>query len=163
MNLWDQDGVPHKGWSIEDHFVVDFYTSCEMCGKERICFVYRMSHPDYHSCLDVGCVCAENMSQDYVTPKILQKTLKNRINRKRNFQVNGWKISSKGNEYRKIEGNLVVIMKRPNNKFSFCAGGYFSRRIFECDIKAKAAAFDYVTDGREATDGLETAEKHQRL
>jgi hypothetical protein len=149
MNLWKQEGVPHKGWTIDDHFVMDYYTSCEMCGKERICFVYRMSHPDYPTYLDVGCVCAENMSEDYINPRLMQKNLKNKIKHRSSWINRCWNVSKKGNEYNKLEGRVVVILKKPNYKFSYCVDygdKYFCKTIFDCALKAKEAAFDYVNN-----------------
>ena len=72
---WDQPGVPHKGWHCLD--VVDLradggpadetdYATCQMCGNEKIRYVHIMEHPDLDENFEVGCVCAEKMSDDYV-------------------------------------------------------------------------------------------------
>ena len=74
-NRWDQPGVPHKGWHCVD--VVDLradgesadetdYATCQMCGNEKIRYVHIMEHPDLDENFEVGCVCAEKMSDDYV-------------------------------------------------------------------------------------------------
>ena len=71
---WDQPGVPHKGWHCLD--VVDLradggpadetdYATCQMCGNEKIRYVHIMEHPDLDENFEVGCVCAEKMSDDY--------------------------------------------------------------------------------------------------
>lgn len=68
-NLWNEPDIPHKGW-VEDT-VIDMEEAvhtCEMCGREEIRFVHVMEHPDCKS-LQVGCVCAEKMANDYVGPK----------------------------------------------------------------------------------------------
>ena len=73
-NRWDQPGVPHKGWHCVD--VVDLradgesadetdYATCQMCGNEKIRYVHIMEHPDLDENFEVGCVCAEKMSDDY--------------------------------------------------------------------------------------------------
>ena len=73
-NRWDQPGVPHKGWRCVD--VVDLradgesadetdYATCQMCGNEKIRYVHIMEHPDLDENFEVGCVCAEKMSDDY--------------------------------------------------------------------------------------------------
>ena len=77
-NRWDQSGVPHKGWHCVD--VVDLradgesadetdYATCQMCGNEKIRYVHIMEHPDLDENFEVGCVCAEKMSDDYDGPK----------------------------------------------------------------------------------------------
>ena len=73
-NRWDQPGVPHKGWHCVD--VVDLradgesadetdYATCQMCCNEKIRYVHIMEHPDLDENFEVGCVCAEKMSDDY--------------------------------------------------------------------------------------------------
>jgi hypothetical protein len=68
-NLWNNPDIPHKGW-VEDT-VIDMdeaVHTCEMCGKEEIRFIHVMAHPG-HNKLQVGCVCAEKMTNDYIGPK----------------------------------------------------------------------------------------------
>jgi hypothetical protein len=38
---------------------------CEMCEFAEIRYVHIMQHPDYPETLRVGCVCAENMGDEY--------------------------------------------------------------------------------------------------
>jgi hypothetical protein len=68
-NLWKIPEVPHKGW-VEQTVVDmdDAIHTCEMCGKEEIRFVHIMEHANNMQ-LQVGCVCAEKMSNDYIGPK----------------------------------------------------------------------------------------------
>ena len=64
---WSTPGVPHKGWScegVEDLGAPD--AVCEMCETQDIRYVQTMFHPDYEGPLDVGCVCAERMENDYI-------------------------------------------------------------------------------------------------
>ena len=48
MNLWKSSDVPHKGWYVSDmqDYEEDFKT-CEMCGKEKIRYVFYMAHDAY--------------------------------------------------------------------------------------------------------------------
>lgn len=74
-NLWDRPDVPHKGWQlvgVEDNGEPTH--TCEMCGNEEVRYVHTMTHAR-HSPLEVGCVCAEKMANDYVTPGETQRTL----------------------------------------------------------------------------------------
>ncbi len=91
MNYWNQPGIPHKGWVLED--VIDVrengetewetdYESCMMCGNEKIRFVHIVSHPEVDDDFRVGCICAEKMTGDYVNPKEKEKQLRNRANRR---------------------------------------------------------------------------------
>jgi hypothetical protein len=80
---WAEAGVPHKGWEwlglIDDLEEPSFV--CEMCEVKIIRYVHHMVHPDYPDELEVGCVCAENMSQDYVNPAKRERALINRAKR----------------------------------------------------------------------------------
>jgi hypothetical protein len=40
------------------------YATCQMCGNEKIRYVHIMEHPDLEENFEVGCVCAEKMSDD---------------------------------------------------------------------------------------------------
>ena len=67
---WSEAGVPKKGWNcigIDD--LEEPSQTCEMCGTAEIRYVHYMQHPDYPEELAVGCICAENMEQDYVRPR----------------------------------------------------------------------------------------------
>lgn len=83
MNYWNHPGVPHKGWTYlgaQDTGSADH--TCEMCGQKNIRFVHTVEHPE-HEALEVGCDCAEKMSEDYVTPKDRQKRAQKTANRAR--------------------------------------------------------------------------------
>ena len=147
--LWDNSGVPHKGWrcvtvnDLEPESEMD-YASCEMCGKERIRYVHVMEHDSYANELEVGCICAENMSGDYVNPRRLEQRLKNRAARKAKWLKRKWRTSAKGNSFINAEGhNLVVFPNKFNpDKWSFGIDGKFTRRLFKTQAEAKLAMFD---------------------
>jgi hypothetical protein len=53
-NFWNQSGVPHKGWTLENVFDLgeDYdspddipYETCMMCGNTGIRFVHVVTHP----------------------------------------------------------------------------------------------------------------------
>ena len=72
--------------------------TCEMCGQENIRYVHYMNHPDYPDELKVGCVCAENMENDYVNPRKREQKLKNKASRKKRWpELKGWKHTSNDN------------------------------------------------------------------
>lgn len=146
--LWDVTGIPHKGWVCVD--VTDLepedereYASCEMCGKERIRYVHTMTHDD-HGDLDVGCVCAEKMSDDYVNPKRQEQKLRNRAARKAKWLKRKWRTSAKGNSFINADGHNLVVFpnKFDPEKWSFGIDRNFSRRKYASEAAAKLAMFD---------------------
>jgi hypothetical protein len=88
-----------------------------MCGNERIRYVHTMTHSNYSEPLDVGCICAEKMSDDYVNPKKRERVLRNAAakrlrDKKREREENEkhrqeilaaqWKDSINGNPYLQV-------------------------------------------------------------
>lgn len=121
MAEWNKVGLPHKGWKCVD--VIDLaenaeldgtipYAQCEMCGNERIRFAHIMAHPECPDELQVGCVCAEKMSNDYVNPRRCETALKNRSLRKSNFNKVPWNFNpAKGTYSKKYKGEYITIME----------------------------------------------------
>jgi hypothetical protein len=67
--LWSEKGYPHKGWT---------YVGCIDLGKlEGVCdfcgtayrYEHSIEHFDAALSVNVGCVCAEKLCEDYKTPK----------------------------------------------------------------------------------------------
>lgn len=160
-NLWNQSDIPHKGWVCVD--VIDNETAdatCEMCGNERIRYVHAMSHPQNNLQLDVGCVCAEKMTNDYVNPKRRERALRNKAARmlrrkKRAAQIKQeqtealqratWSLSQKGNLYLSVLSrgyacHLVVVKSKFGNYWAFGLNGNFSPYKYACVEEAKQAA-----------------------
>lgn len=150
-NLWNQQGVPHKGWQCVD--TVDLrpdgqsagetdYAECQMCGNEKIRYVHYMTHIDYPRQLEVGCVCAEKMSGDYVTPKEREAKLRSRAQRRAHWLRRKWKISKSGNEYLNIKGLNVGVFKDNRQRWKFRIDEKFSQRSYVTKDDAKIALFD---------------------
>ena len=153
MKLWYTPGVPHKGWECDTVYDIRKdgsspeeadYEVCQMCGNERIRYVHVMSHPEYPKSLNVGCICAEKMSDDYVGPKKREKNLRNIASRRSNWLKRKWRISSKGNDFLNVDGYNIVVYpnKYQKDKWGFSIDGNFSENIFETKDKAKIAAFN---------------------
>ncbi|MPM14065.1 hypothetical protein SDC9_60425 [bioreactor metagenome] len=162
MSLWDNKGVPHKGWHCvgmidlgEDAEDMDFetrkaelYEQCQMCKQEGIRYVHIMEHPSYSGQLRVGCICAENMENDYVAPRGRENDLINRHNRKMNFLKREWQPRTNGNLVLKYKGSYITIMRSKFGQSEYgvaFAGKYIwnyqGKKIR--DIRtAKLAAFD---------------------
>ena len=82
---------------------------CEMCESVEIRYVHVMEHPDYDGQLQVGCVCAEHMEEDYKRPREREKRLKRAARRRKSWSQRTWLTSRQGNLYINTEGfNLTI-------------------------------------------------------
>jgi hypothetical protein len=164
-NLWNHPNIPHKGWTFVD--VIDTEaaeSTCEMCGNERIRYIHIMSHSDYLAPLNVGCICAEKMSGDYVNPKLRERKLRNaaakRIrDKKRDAEEKEarrqsvisavWRESKNGNPYlsvyldykhgtRKI--HAVIVKSKFTTDWAFSVNGEFSKYVHPNAEAAKVSA-----------------------
>jgi hypothetical protein len=146
---WSDPGVPHKGWTcigVED--LEEPNAICEMCETQEIRYVHTMHHPDYPTGLDVGCVCAEHMEDDYVRPRLREKTLRSAAGRKKRWLTRRWMISALGNSYINTDGFNITIFRRDNGAW----GGRIeerqtgrsitAKRQYATEDAAKLAAFD---------------------
>ena len=151
--LWSQPGVPHRGWrcvGVEDirpdgqpEYETE-YATCQMCGNERIRFVHMMEHSEFDGVIEAGCVCAEKMSGDYVTPRLQEGRLRKKASRKARWLSRKWRTSHKGNHYLNVDGlNLVVFPAtfKPG-RWSFSVDGEFSRTTYATHDEAKLALFE---------------------
>jgi hypothetical protein len=79
---WSRRSIPHKGWTcIDMHDLGDVRMICEMCETAEIRYVHVMTHPDFESGegeLEVGCICAGNMEQDYAAAELREKQYRRR-------------------------------------------------------------------------------------
>jgi hypothetical protein len=121
---------------------------CQMCEVQEIRYVHTMTHSDYAASLDVGCVCAEKMEDDYVGPRRREKALRSAAGRKMRWLSREWKVSSRGNDYINTGGFNITVYPHGDGTW----GGRIeerdsgrvqhSRRRYPTDEAAKLAAFD---------------------
>lgn len=147
--LWDQKGVPQKGWTCEG--ITDLGSpvgQCEMCGREEIRYVHQMAHEDYEGGLDVGCVCAEKMEDDYVNPRRRERDLKNVAARRKRWLTRKWKTSQSGNPYLKTDGFHIVVYPLSDGSWGGkitdlqTGDAVTNRRRYAHADRAKLGAFD---------------------
>jgi hypothetical protein len=148
---WNTPGIPHKGWVLagvydvrEDGQPADEteYERCMMCNNPKIRFVHIVSHKESDEDLNVGCLCAEKMTNDYVNPKKQEKELKKKAKKLSDRLKKGWRLSGKGNPFLKIDGYRIVIFKdKRTNKFICKIDEIFGKRKFDSLEQAKVAAF----------------------
>ena len=62
------------------------------------------------------------MTDDYVTPKARENSLKNRVNRRKKFMEQKWTLSANSNYTLRYKGFLITIAK---SKFDTSWGVYF--------------------------------------
>jgi len=151
-NQWKQEGIPHKGWILED--VIDVredgqdeedtdYETCMMCGNEKIRFVHIVTHKEIEEEFRVGCVCAENMTNDYVNPRLFEKKLRSRATRRITWTKKPWKISQNGNHYLNYEEHhLLIFTDNQTNKYKVKIGDIFGKKSFDSHESAKIAVFN---------------------
>ena len=142
--IWDSQGIPHRGWTWED--VVDLETpcaTCEMCGNESVRYVHTMSHPE-HPELRVGCICAEKMTDDYVSPKKREQKLSNRAQRRARWLTRTWTYSQSGNQYLKLQETYLTVFpdKLRPHLWCYSIDGRFSKAKYSSEDAAKLALFD---------------------
>ena len=148
---WRKPGMPHRGWTcegIED--LGEPAAVCEMCEVATIRYIHYLTHHDFAEgvALGVGCVCAEKMEQDYVSPRERERTLRNSAARKQRWLTRNWRISSSGNDYLNTDGMNIVVFQRSNGIWSFrITDKYsekqkFSPRTYKSEDAAKLNAFD---------------------
>ncbi len=149
MERWDRKDVPHKGWACIDCYDLcadgeEDYSTCEMCGKERIRYIHVMKHPGFPEELRVGCICAGKMTDDYIGPRNREKELRNRSVRRGNWLKRNWRVSSKGNDFLNVQGHNIVIFpdKFRSHYWKFRIDETFGRKSYPTSSQAKIAAFD---------------------
>ncbi len=135
--LWNHPGVPHRNWACVDVFDrgEDNLELCEMCEFAMVRYVHVMSHLEYPSTINAGCVCAEWMEDNYVDPKLREREVRNRTKRRERFVRRDWRISRNGNEYLRHEGAIITIFAQQgawnvseskNGDVDFGPGGFLS-------------------------------------
>src|SRR5271166_1202731 len=119
-NTWRIPGLPRRGWVCVG--VVDLnpdelpmeevdYATCEVCGQHPIRFVHTIVHDDWPEELDVGCVCVEHLTNDYVNPRRHERDLKNRASARARWLKRRWKISAKGAFWIKEKGHHMAVFR----------------------------------------------------
>jgi hypothetical protein len=157
--LWKRPGVPQKGWTCvdTDDLRADDPEAdlaiCEMCEVQEIRYVHRMRHPDYAAELDVGCVCAEKMEDDYKGPRRREAPLRSRAARRSKWLKRKWKRSERGNDYIKSDGYRVTVFRVDRAGRTGWGGTIVdvatdkatrSRKVHASSDAAKLAAFDTI-------------------
>jgi hypothetical protein len=141
-HLWQAAGVPRKGWWLID--VADLEEPigvCQFCGKTDIRYLHTIQHDDYPGDVEVGCVCCEHLTNDYVRPRQREHELRLRVKRRLTFETSDrWKRTLKGNLTISWKGIRITVFARENG-FKFVVGNTFSSQTYPAELAAKRAAF----------------------
>lgn len=152
--LWRRNDVPHKGWvRVDMRDLGEPTETCEMCEVQLIRFVHIMHHSDYPRNLEVGCICAGNMSEDMEGARQDEKQFKALVRRKENFLTRRWVLRYNPNydsylQYINLpDGFHISVWCKEDGSW---AGkivdpdqvATYSKTPYETMEKAKAAAFD---------------------
>lgn len=143
---WDKAGIPHKGWDCVSMIdaIEEFgdFQQCEMCNNERIRFIHVMEHPDFEGTINVGCICAGKMSDDYAGANLRRSESESRAKRRGKWLSRKWNTSMKGNPYLRIKGHIITIYRNKTGAYGFSIDRKFSDRTYGTLDSAKLAAFD---------------------
>lgn len=150
MGLWNEAGVPRKGWRCV--YVYDTrdgevygeepeYTTCEMCDHYPVRYVHVMEHPEYGRTVEAGCECAEKMEREYAAAKKRDATLKKRATIRKTWLSRGWRLSQRGNPWKKYQRHHLVVFHR-GTQWGYSINGNFSDRSFDTEDEAKLKALD---------------------
>jgi hypothetical protein len=150
-NFWNIEGIPHKGWTLQDTYDVredgqseaeTEYETCMMCNNERIRYVHVLTHKNVNKEFRVGRICAEKMTNDYVNPKRLEKELKSKAKKRIQWLKKDWNISQNGNYYLNYEQHhLLIYRDKKATKFKCKIGEVFGQKSFDTLEQAKSAIF----------------------
>jgi len=110
-----------------------------------------VEHDNHPGALEVGIICCEHLTQDYVGARAREKSLRSLAGRRDSF-VNGtrWAISKNGNPTLKTpDGYRVAIFQRGNGfrvwiKAPNANDGEYGALTHKTEIQAKLAAFNYL-------------------
>ena len=121
---WGQPGVPHKGWTCVDEYDTfesigdEEFETCGMCESAQVRFVHVMQNDRYPDELHCGCICAGHMAEDLVTAQVRDNAMRLVAGRRDHFpKRKGWKTSSKGTPYIKVNGYHLMLSRRSDGTY----------------------------------------------
>lgn len=81
--------------------------------------IHVLSHSRYADEIRAGCVCAERMTDDYVTHRKRERQLLLKSKRRETFlEMKGWKVSRKGNLFKNLPSGPHLVMFKVKRKES---------------------------------------------
>lgn len=148
-----EEGFPHKGWKWvdvrdsrdNDGLSYDEYPSCEFCDHTQIRYVHILEHPNFPDTIEVGCECAEQLTEDYANPQSRERDLRNRASRRVKFpERKGWKVSPKGNPWIDYEDHHIIVIRSPKGDCMLRIDGQLGKIKYKSVKEAQLKAFDVI-------------------
>jgi hypothetical protein len=167
-----EPGFPHKGWEhagisdaregLRPDAIPDDYPWCEACGQQRTRWIHTISHPAYGQTLNVGCVCAGKLTEDYATAEQAESRAKNKAERAKRarkaeherasstwqaeralwIDASTWGLSRSGNPHRNAAGGLhIVLIQDKTGNWRYSVNKVWCQRRFGSDAAARLSAF----------------------
>lgn len=134
-------GMPRKGWIYEGCTDLKSLSgSCEACGT-AIRYVHTLSHPAEDLMIEVGCVCAEHLCEDYVTPARQERLVKGFAARLATFSKKAWYVNERGTHWLRYHGHLLWVFKRKDGSWGYAVDQQFSTKRFKTVLGARQAAY----------------------
>lgn len=122
---WSQAGVPHKGWACVEEYDTfkqlgeGEFETCGMCESAQVRFVHVMENERYDGRLSCGCICAGHMAEDLQLAETRDKVMRSKAGRRDHFPKRaGWRTSSKGTPYIKVDGYHLMVVSNRDGSFA---------------------------------------------
>ena len=112
---WSDPEVPKRDWYCTGGYDRgrDNLELCDMCESASVRYVHVMRHDAYHDLLEVGCICAGNMTQDEEGAKRREADVRNRSKRRENWPfLRKWRLSRNGNPTLRMLGHFITVFRR---------------------------------------------------
>ena len=104
-----------------------------------------MEHPNFPEPIEVGCECAEQLTEDYANPQSRERDLKNRSSRRSKFpELKRWKMSPKGNLWINYEDHHIIVIRAPKGECMLRIDDKPGRIKYKNVKEAQLKAFDVV-------------------
>lgn len=148
--LWNQPGVPQKGWIAIDCYDLGEggpYDQCGMCGKEEIRYVHLLEHLDYPGHLQVGSTCAVKLVNDYDV-RCRDQRMRNLAARRRRWTSRKWRKVGNGGLALRVRGWKLVVVPDTllPGRWRYSVRGEVQPGLFGSATEAQLAMFDAFAD-----------------
>jgi hypothetical protein len=159
---WADPDVPKRDWYCVGGYDRgrDNLEFCDMCESASVRYVHVMRHDAYPDSLDVGCICAGHMEQDYEGAKERERTVRNRSARREKWPSRRWGVSRNGNPTLRPSGYFVTVFRRGTGWSWLIVRRiddqkWFASELYVDERAAKLATFDALEEIRGQTEEVD--------
>lgn len=153
MDRRSEPGFPKKGWTLlsvtdmrgDDEDEDYQYPNCGYCDHPDIRYVHLLSHAEFSETIEVGCVCAEYLTDDYVNPKARERAAKSRAAKRMRFlNTKRWKVIAPYFKLLKYKKHRIAVTKWPTGEMRLIIDGKAGHKKWTDEREMMKAAFDYL-------------------